>query len=894
MTEKVAKYTSESDEESENKPKFQSPEKLKDGNNSQATLTTTVSAESDEYDTASEESGSGEYSEESETEEEENQENEDGSVVLDVERQSGDGQETDAENKKKVDDDEDRSNPQYIPKKGTFYEHDDRTAEDADAEVEAVEEGEDGGDDASTKAGKEGKEPKDAKPTRKWQASQDRWTHDRFEESEQAPKSKNELVSAYGYDIRSEDGPPKARRRRRYGKGPNKYTRNWEDEAAYAKQTQQRKPRPEDFPALGTEKRVSDKRSRHRNSDRQSSEYKENNDRNIERNEEKRSHSGRDDRDNNRDQRRNYKDNKSGGGGSNNRRNQNNQRNSQNHRNENYRSSGQNTLEFINQNRNKGNEPQKEEISQRFSQQQNQIQKQREPQQQQHNSNYHAQVHNVGQHHQQQSQHYQQPNHQTNNIIDNVHKDSSGLSFANSRLNNQRYQNENLDDNRYHQQQLQQQQQHQHISNKDQRDMRQTTPIAQNQPQVIQPTPQQLQNYVQMQAAVQQQAQQQSVQQANIQQQQKVNVQQLQQMSHVQAQVQQNQGQSGQDQSRTKRYSSLRQRTGMENIPQSSQGQQQGQQMIPDQSNIMSEAVILQQLQQNEKLTQMQSNALAHQKQISYHQAITGNQAPQAPQALPLQNATGPQYPPQYYAQSGPEYQATPVQQTTTVQTQPQPQMIAAAPQNASAQYQFAPQNTPSYIQNAYIPQQPGPVPTQPPPQMYVPSIQQAPAPQAPQFQPQYSGYTPNFTPQPTTNPQTTPIYQSQAPPSITYFAPTATNPPPTRVTRRPTNAIPILAPPERSGGNGNTKRNEFDNSDKMSSDNKQQQSAVGSAENIDHILDNMFVRRPPLQQTQMIKSTSPSIDAAGVVDSVKNLTIKDDSKDDKQQITTGTSEKVG
>lgn len=34
---------------------------------------------------------------------------------------------------KPLDDDEDRKNPQYIPKKGTFYEHDDRTAED-DAE----------------------------------------------------------------------------------------------------------------------------------------------------------------------------------------------------------------------------------------------------------------------------------------------------------------------------------------------------------------------------------------------------------------------------------------------------------------------------------------------------------------------------------------------------------------------------------------------------------------------------------------------------------------------------------------------------------------------------------------------------------------------------------------
>merc|ERR1712008_476750 len=36
---------------------------------------------------------------------------------------------------KHLDDDEDRKNPQYIPKKGTFYEHDDRTAEHGDLET---------------------------------------------------------------------------------------------------------------------------------------------------------------------------------------------------------------------------------------------------------------------------------------------------------------------------------------------------------------------------------------------------------------------------------------------------------------------------------------------------------------------------------------------------------------------------------------------------------------------------------------------------------------------------------------------------------------------------------------------------------------------------------------
>lgn len=48
------------------------------------------------------------------------------SVIL--QREEGDGQESVPQ--KKVDDDEDKKNPQYIPKRGTFYEHDDRTMED--------------------------------------------------------------------------------------------------------------------------------------------------------------------------------------------------------------------------------------------------------------------------------------------------------------------------------------------------------------------------------------------------------------------------------------------------------------------------------------------------------------------------------------------------------------------------------------------------------------------------------------------------------------------------------------------------------------------------------------------------------------------------------------------
>lgn len=154
-----------------------------------------------------------------------------------LERQEGDGQESSS--LKKVDDDEDKKNPQYIPKKGSFYEHDDRTAEEEEMAKEA-----------------EAEKEKDSKK-KLWDDKKEKWSHDKFNDNDQAPKSKTELVSIYGYDIRNEDGPPRARRRRRYGRGPNKYTRNWEDEDAYNKAfVQKPKKKPfskddnEEFPAL--------------------------------------------------------------------------------------------------------------------------------------------------------------------------------------------------------------------------------------------------------------------------------------------------------------------------------------------------------------------------------------------------------------------------------------------------------------------------------------------------------------------------------------------------------------------------------------------------------------------------------------------------------------------
>ncbi|KAF5296138.1 hypothetical protein FQR65_LT10308 [Abscondita terminalis] len=145
-----------------------------------------------------------------EDDDEHNFESED-SVIL--EREEGDGQESISV--KKVDDDEDKKNPQYIPKRGTFYEHDDRTLEDSEETQELPE------------------KPDKQNKKNVWMEKKERWGHDRYNDNEQAPKTRSELVAIYGYDIRNEDGPPKARRRRRYGRGPNKYTRTWEDEDAY-------------------------------------------------------------------------------------------------------------------------------------------------------------------------------------------------------------------------------------------------------------------------------------------------------------------------------------------------------------------------------------------------------------------------------------------------------------------------------------------------------------------------------------------------------------------------------------------------------------------------------------------------------------------------------------
>ncbi|XP_066483159.1 protein CASC3 isoform X1 [Tiliqua scincoides] len=132
------------------------------------------------------------------------------------ERQSGDGQESTEpiENKvgkkvsKHLDDDEDRKNPAYIPRKGLFFEHDLR----GQTQEEEV-------------------RPKGRQ--RKLWKDEGRWEHDKFREDEQAPKTRQELIALYGYDIRSAHNPddikPRRVRKPRFGSPPQREP-NWANE----------------------------------------------------------------------------------------------------------------------------------------------------------------------------------------------------------------------------------------------------------------------------------------------------------------------------------------------------------------------------------------------------------------------------------------------------------------------------------------------------------------------------------------------------------------------------------------------------------------------------------------------------------------------------------------
>lgn len=163
-----------------------------------------IGSELSEYESAVESADQEEETEEgSETETETGSETESGSDTeteggdgysdeegLDQERQSGDGEEQ--PDNEKPDDDEDKKNPAYVPRRGAFYEHDFRQGDEGQEGEEA----------------EPAKEP--AKPVKKLWQEEGKWAHDRYIDDLQAPKSTEELIAIYGYDIRAADKPPDA------------------------------------------------------------------------------------------------------------------------------------------------------------------------------------------------------------------------------------------------------------------------------------------------------------------------------------------------------------------------------------------------------------------------------------------------------------------------------------------------------------------------------------------------------------------------------------------------------------------------------------------------------------------------------------------------------------
>ncbi|KAL7017524.1 hypothetical protein ACKWTF_010408 [Chironomus riparius] len=798
-----------------------------------------------EYDTASTNSRSDNERDEYEDSEEESLDEEgtdDEDEVVDDERESGDGQEeleSESGAKKKVDHDEDRSNPQYIPKKGTFYEHDDRTAEDLDAEGEETPENANNsteGLSGSTKVLSTQNQKVTPKQVKKVKDTADRWSHDRFNEYEQAPKSRSELVSAYGYDIRNEDCPPRPRRQRRYGRHQIKYSRNWEDENAYKKTQAAIKPprrplKPEDFPALGSTKDQSssssklNQRSRRRRPQDENDPQSSINYRSPVRN---RDLKPRDER-SSRDQRNQRYNNDNS--------NNNNARHVKGKKNINFN----HNIEFKNQNRKNINyESTQTKNNNVLNQQMQSTSSHQTSSSHQHNS--HSSSQGPSSHHQQQNQVTQRFNNNeaplptlsfTNSKMNNATTNSSSVTPTSSRtiLNFDNSSGNYGRTSREKEVNSQHQQMHTQISNQQQQS-------AMSPNKNIQYTEHQMDQMKLMEKNYQQQ----QGKATNL------NLNQGPPSSHQQINNMPDPSQSminNSDMSRSKRYSSLRQRSNLNEGPQTQQSQQYHpqyhQQEIDPQhvQNVMP-------AQQTPTYIPQQQQAPPPQTQPS----IMATQPPPPQPATNVQTQQAQKYQAAYYA-------ANPASEYAAQQ--------AALMQAAMVEkYQYTQQTPPAQ----YLPPQQAPqiyMPTQTPPTQqqqilnYVSTIQpQAPAAAYPQYT-NYQNY--NIPPQPAatvpppqqapppaqTQPQ--PIYQTQG--GLTYYPntqmQTAHQQRIIQPQRRP-NPIPILAPPDHK-----SKTSSSNADDDKSNEEK---GGTGSAENIDHILDNMFVQRP---MTNIISLKDPT-----------------------------------
>lgn len=568
---------------------------------------------------------------------------------------------------------------------------------------------------------------------------------------------------------------------------------------------------------------------------------------------------------------------------------------------------GRNTIEFKNQNRNKGNlaensssnSPRGGDIIINSSKYQNSPGDNYSNHQKNHqmiSSSPPPPQHHHHQNHQQQQQHHQPQPQQINSVYNQQQQQKpasvmESMSFTNTKmsrnLNNDKnlenYQRsmrmtdgQNLPQQPHHHQQ--QQQQHSHQQQPPPNNYHQEAPIlhqpqpsysSRNQPRLSQaqmsvggqPIQQQYSGYSQQSDGADLTHQQQMTALANT-------------VNH--------QSESGpsSSSSRPKRYSSQRQKPGVtEN--------QITHQIVSGHHPSVNDPQIMQQL------TELQYGQMAKNQQTvnpihmqSEQLMATGGQQQQQQVVIHPQQATSP---PQATAVAGQAFSQTfyatnaPGSEfaSSAVHTQPAaPQIISGAPQY-SGQY-------PQPVASTYIQPAPPPQAAQPPPPQtaYISQQQQPPPPSAhtqapppilnyvPQTQftapPQFPSY-PNYSAV-AHNPSTSAIYQTQS--GLTFYAPqTQTQPRPILPQRRPTNAIPIMAPPERGGkGRGRlTNNNQYEEYEDQQAQQESQIKGVGglppplgSAENIDHILDNMFVQRAPYQP--IIRKSPPSQGDSGEI----------------------------
>ncbi|XP_022112228.1 protein CASC3-like isoform X2 [Acanthaster planci] len=144
--------------------------------------------------------------------------------VNDEENQADEAAEEETDGDKRLDADEDLKNPAYIPRRGPYFMHDVRSMDNKEEDKE---------------------KDRGSKEKKLWKED-NKWLHDKYFEAEQAPKPRAEMVSIYGYDIRSSNEPPKTGQSRQPRRAPRGRSRGRQRYNLQESFNNQKQPNKED------------------------------------------------------------------------------------------------------------------------------------------------------------------------------------------------------------------------------------------------------------------------------------------------------------------------------------------------------------------------------------------------------------------------------------------------------------------------------------------------------------------------------------------------------------------------------------------------------------------------------------------------------------------------